>query len=337
MLTPEQHLTLAEAIAAEPRVIVEAPAKLNLCLYVGPVRGRRPARDLLAVRAARRSRIELTIVGCADEDEVVVPDGARSRARPDRAGARRAARGRVGRAASVRIEVEKEIPVAAGLGGGSADAAAVLRLAAARPAAGAAPRDRAGRSAPTSPRSCGPRFCLVGGAGEELTDLRAPFPFPVVVVADPEGLSTPEVYAEADRLGTTRSAAELEELTSRRCWPRPAAAAHPLDYARPAGQRSRGGGDLAPPVARGHARRARGGGRRPRDRHRLRPDRDRHLPGLAAGRGGCRRAGRERLDPEGSRGRSSARRGGPDGDAEGPPAAGSRSSASSWRSSSPTS
>ena len=56
MLTPEQHLTLAETISRGALVNVEAPAKLNLCLYVGPGARGRPARDLLAVRAARPVR-----------------------------------------------------------------------------------------------------------------------------------------------------------------------------------------------------------------------------------------------------------------------------------------
>ena len=38
MLTPEQHLALAEAVSVEAVVNLDAPAKINLCLYVGPTR-----------------------------------------------------------------------------------------------------------------------------------------------------------------------------------------------------------------------------------------------------------------------------------------------------------
>ena len=63
----------------------------------------------------------------------------------------------------LRVEIDKRIPVAAGLGGGSADAAAVLRLAAGE--LDELPRIAAGLGADV-PSQLDPRFALVGGAGE---------------------------------------------------------------------------------------------------------------------------------------------------------------------------
>jgi 4-diphosphocytidyl-2-C-methyl-D-erythritol kinase len=52
----------------------------------------------------------------------------------------------------------------------------------------------------------------------------------VVLIPDPDGLSTADVYAEADRLGLGRSDAELDELAGR-IREAARAGASPLDYA----------------------------------------------------------------------------------------------------------
>ena len=97
-----------------------------------------------------------------------------------------------GRTADVRLT--KHIPPGAGLGGGSADAAAVLRWAGFTDLVAAA---RIGADVP---------FCLVGGRaavggiGEEVT----PLPYveqTVTLLTPPFGCSTPAVYAAWDRLG----------------------------------------------------------------------------------------------------------------------------------------
>ncbi len=109
----------------------------------------------------------------------------------------------------VRVEIEKRIPVAAGLGGGSADAAAVLRL------AGAEIDDLAALAAGLGadvPSQLDPRLALVSGAGEVIEPLAAPGEFGVVMIEGEAGLDTAAVYREADALGLGREPAELDRL-----------------------------------------------------------------------------------------------------------------------------
>lgn len=207
-----------------------APAKLNLCLYLG---GRREdgLHELCSLfePLALADAIEVTE---ADRDEVLCAgvEGENLAARA-LAELRRQGWG----ASPLRVEIEKRIPVAAGLGGGSADAAAVLRLArdhASGLAAGRIPdltEIAAGLGADV-PSQLDPAFALVGGAGERVERLPAPTPHAVVLLPGGGGLSTAAVFAEADRLGLGRREEELASLASRL---REAASAggSPLDYA----------------------------------------------------------------------------------------------------------
>ncbi|MGH2980114.1 MAG: 4-(cytidine 5'-diphospho)-2-C-methyl-D-erythritol kinase, partial [Solirubrobacterales bacterium] len=106
-----------------------APAKLNLCLYVGP---RRPdgLHEIRSVFQPITLADELSMQNATGGADQVVCPGIRG---PNLAAAALAAfRNRFGwDGPPVRVTIEKHIPVSAGLGGGSADAAAVLRLAAA--------------------------------------------------------------------------------------------------------------------------------------------------------------------------------------------------------------
>lgn len=187
--------------------VLRAPAKLNLCLNLGETRAD-GLHELCSVFTPVSLADRLTVSeGDGPEDEVICPgiEG------PDlTAQALGALRGSGWRRAPLRIEVEKRIPVAAGLGGGSADAAAVLRLAADDLPA----RELASIAAALGadvPAQIDPRTSLVGGAGELVAPLPEPDPFAVVLIPDPEGLATPRVFAEADRLGLPRSADEIEE------------------------------------------------------------------------------------------------------------------------------
>lgn len=186
---------------------LSAPAKLNLCLYLGPPRedGLHELCSLFEPLALA----DLIDVGESDRDEVVCPgvEGENLAAR-----ALAALRERGWQRPPLRIEIEKRIPVAAGLGGGSADAAAVLRLAAGEVADLEEIALGLGADVPSQ---LVPSLSLVQGAGERVERLPAPALHAVVLLPDGGGLSTAAVFAEADRLGLGRSADELDELAGR--------------------------------------------------------------------------------------------------------------------------
>jgi 4-diphosphocytidyl-2-C-methyl-D-erythritol kinase len=187
--------------------VVLAPAKLNLCLYLGP-RREDGLHELCSLfePLSLADRIEVDDA----ESDVVVCEGFDGENMAARAleGLRRRGWG----AAPKRIEIRKRIPVAAGLGGGSADAAAVLRLAG--EAAGAID-ELALELGADVPSQLDPRFALVRGAGERVEPLPNPGGHAFALLPAEAGLATAAVYAEADRLGLSRSAAELERVATR--------------------------------------------------------------------------------------------------------------------------
>ncbi|HYP56150.1 MAG TPA: hypothetical protein VEQ41_07615, partial [Solirubrobacterales bacterium] len=224
-----------------------APAKLNLCLFLGP-RREDGLHELCSLfePLALADAIEVSERRAGDADEVVCPDVPGDASDNLAARALAALRERGWEAPPLRIEIEKRIPVAAGLGGGSADAAAVLRLAAARGASVTdsgtnAPGDSVGPAGldladlaislgADVPSQLDPALSLVQGAGERVERLPDPAPHAVVLLPAGGGLSTAAVFAEADRLGLGRTAAELDRLAARL---RDAAGdgVSPLDYA----------------------------------------------------------------------------------------------------------
>ena len=120
-------------MSADTRLlVVEAPAKVNLSLEV---LGKRPDgyHELrsVVVPVALADRVELSLAGADIELTVDADPGVDlSRLGPQEANlAYRAARmlqARHGAPAGIRIDIHKRIPIGGGLGGGSADAAAVL-------------------------------------------------------------------------------------------------------------------------------------------------------------------------------------------------------------------
>jgi 4-diphosphocytidyl-2-C-methyl-D-erythritol kinase len=186
--------------------VTRAPAKLNLCLYLGGRRddGLHELRSLFCPLALSDRIVAVDAEG--EADEVVCPGiGGPNLA----AVALEALRARGWKRDPVYVEIDKRIPVAAGLGGGSADAAAMLRLA--RGEVDGVDRIAAGLGADV-PSQLEPAFSLVGGAGERVERLDDPGEFGLVLIPDDEGLQTADVFAEADRLGLGRSAAELDQL-----------------------------------------------------------------------------------------------------------------------------
>lgn len=179
-----------------------APAKLNLCLFLGPPRadGR---HELVTVFESLSLADELSLSLLSEgEDEVVCP-GVEG---PNLvAGALAALRDAGWGAPPVRIEIDKRIPVAAGLGGGSADAAATLRLAhAAWPLLDGLAERVARELGADVPSQLEPGLSLGTGAGEIVAPLSPLPPHAVLIVPQPFELSTAEVYREADRLGLPR-------------------------------------------------------------------------------------------------------------------------------------
>jgi 4-diphosphocytidyl-2-C-methyl-D-erythritol kinase len=203
-------------------LILRAPAKLNLCLHLGQ-RREDGLHELCSLTQSLTLADTLTIAD-SDADSVVCPgvDGVNLASR-----ALDALRAGGWRRPPLRIEIEKRIPVAAGLGGGSADAAAVLSLA----------RDElegvgelAREIGADVPSQLDPGLALMRGAGERVEPLPPAGRFAAVLIPSPPGLPTADVYAEADRLGLGREATELDALAGG-LREAAAAGASPLAYA----------------------------------------------------------------------------------------------------------
>ena len=223
-------------------VTVRAPAKINLQLAVGPLRDD-GYHDLVTVFQAVSLYDEVTaatVDGSGDDQVLVSGEGADSvPAGPDNLALKAAAA--LAQVAGLspdpgrhlEITIRKRIPVAAGLAGGSADAAAALVACNELWQAGLSLEQLSGIAAGVGSDVA---FSLLGGTavgqgrGEQLSPALASGEYHwVLAVADGQ-LSTPEVYRTLDRLRESRSVPEAQ------------AGPDALDHALMAGLRS---GDAA--------------------------------------------------------------------------------------------
>src|SRR6478672_6725548 len=172
-----------------------APAKVNLVLRIGPLQ----PNGLHAV-ASLFASLEL-----ADEVEVAAAavdsltcegvDGPNLAER-----ARDALRAYSGMLPPIAIRITKRIPVAAGLAGGSADAAAVMRAANSFhdvPFDDDQLREIAAPVGSDVPSQIVPAHCIVTGTGEWVEPVELPA-MALVLVPAANGLSTADVYRTAD-------------------------------------------------------------------------------------------------------------------------------------------
>ncbi|MGP3989506.1 4-(cytidine 5'-diphospho)-2-C-methyl-D-erythritol kinase [Streptomyces sp. 3N207] len=197
----------AAATPAEPTgtITVRVPAKVNVQLSVG---GLRPdgfhslANVFLAVglydsvSATRAEEPRLTVSG---PDAALVPQDRTNLA----ARAAELLAERHGLAPEVHLHIAKDIPVAGGMAGGSADAAGAL-LACDRLWGLNTPREEllglCAELGSDVPFSFAGGAALGEGRGEVLTPLEVGGTFHWVFAAADGGLSTPDVYRECDRL-----------------------------------------------------------------------------------------------------------------------------------------
>ncbi|MFJ3144784.1 4-(cytidine 5'-diphospho)-2-C-methyl-D-erythritol kinase [Streptomyces halstedii] len=186
-------------------VTVRVPAKVNVRLSVGAARPD-GFHDLANVFLAVGLYDEVTVapaetlrITCSGPDAAQVPLDATNLA----ARAATALAERYGISPDVHLHIAKDIPVAGGMAGGSADGAAALVACDALWSTGAS-RDEL--LAICAELGSDVPFSLIGGAalgvgrGERLTPIEVGGTFHWVFAVADGGLSTPAVYAEFDRL-----------------------------------------------------------------------------------------------------------------------------------------
>ncbi len=195
-------------------VTVRVPGKVNLFLGVGDRRAD-GYHELVTVFHAVSLYDDVTVRTADLLSLNTIGEGADEVPADDRNLAWKAAElmaEHVGRAPDVEITIDKSIPVAGGMAGGSADAAAVLVAMNTLWELGVPRRDLHAMSAELGsdvPFALHGGTALGTGRGEELATVLARNTFHWVLAFGAGGLSTASVYAEIDRLRGTGSPPRL--------------------------------------------------------------------------------------------------------------------------------
>jgi 4-diphosphocytidyl-2-C-methyl-D-erythritol kinase len=180
---------------------MKAPAKINVCLFIGSTRPGDGRHELVTVFQPVDLADEVRLEP-ADEDSCVCAGVEGDNLALEAVRAFRAHTGWDG--PPVRVTIDKRIPIAGGMAGGSADAAATLRLLCEHAGVEADLHAIATTLGADVPAQVRPARYLATGAGEILHPLPPVPPYGVLVVPSPQGLSTADVFREADRLGLPR-------------------------------------------------------------------------------------------------------------------------------------
>lgn len=197
---------------------VRVPGKVNLYLAVGDVRDD-GYHELTTVFHAVSLFDEVTVRNADLLSLEMSGEGGASLPLDQRNLAWRAAElmaEHVGRAPDVAISIEKSIPVAGGMAGGSADGAAVLVAMNALWELGVPRRDLhtlAAELGSDVPFALHGGTALGTGRGEQLATVLARNTFHWVLAYAQRGLSTPKVFAEMDRLRADTQREQPSRLT----------------------------------------------------------------------------------------------------------------------------
>ena len=215
MATSNGSSTAAEWIPTGS-VTVRVPGKVNLHLGVGDRRAD-GYHDITTVFHAVSLTDEVTVRGADVLSLRTIGEGAEEVPDDERNLAWQAAElmaEHVGRAPDVEIIIDKSIPVAGGMAGGSADAAAVLVAMNELWELGVPRRDLHAMAAQLGsdvPFALHGGTALGTGRGEELTPVLARSSFDWVLAFGAGGLSAAAVYAEIDRLREAGSPARMAD------------------------------------------------------------------------------------------------------------------------------